>query len=99
MKEEDLQRLASIQSEQFAALAEQRIDDLQALEAEKTALLQALKDVKSLRASEREQLESILKQQHHLETLCADIRDELSERMKSQLQKDKAVKAYEETGF
>ena len=99
MKEEDLQHLASIQSEQFAALAEQRIEDMQALEAEKTALLQTLKDVNSLRLSEREQLEAILKQQHHLETLCTEIRDELSERMKSQLQKDKAVKAYKDSSF
>ncbi|WP_417581869.1 hypothetical protein [Nitrincola sp.] len=99
MNDEDLQRLTSILLEQLKALAEQRIDDMQLLEAEKTELLQTLKDVQVLSVPQRGQLETILTQQRYLESLCVEIRDELGDRLKAQLQKNKAVKAYEQGGF
>lgn len=99
MNKDELDRLSAIQSEQLLALSEQRIDDMQQLETEKTALLQKLLEIKVLSVPQREQLEAILQQQHHLEALCVEIRDALREQVKLQLQKDKAVRAYEKGGL
>ena len=95
MNTDELERLKAIQSEQLLALSEQRIDDMQRLEEEKTALLQKLVNVKKISDTQRTQLETILEQQQQLESLCIEVRDELGEQAKLQLQKNKAVMAYE----
>lgn len=96
MMNRQLDRLESILHEQFIALEQGRLEDLIALEADKTELIEVWSALEISLENQR-RLELITELQSKLEGLCHEVKVQLhQERMKAR-SRDQATQAYIDT--